>query len=203
MNAGQRHHRARGVTLLELIIVAAVSLLVAAILLPNVINAVYNIRLRAAANDLAGLYQDAHFRAIRDNTYYLIRSATIGNSTVFYIDTTAAHNGTSWANGYPTVQLGGNITWATSGYPAVTSMSLGFVPLVATSLPYFSARGTPCSVSGNTCLNTYTSGPFTIIACYQTFLTDTRPTGSNGWAAVTVSPAGRVRVWMWDGTKWE
>src|SRR5438105_672671 len=102
MKLAQRHHRARGMSLLELCVVLAITLVVAAILAPHVMNAIYNVRLRAAANDLAGLLQDAHFRSIRDNTYYPVRSDTVGNSTVFYIDTTAAHNGTTWANSYPT-----------------------------------------------------------------------------------------------------
>ncbi|MBZ5627597.1 MAG: hypothetical protein LAO06_01890 [Acidobacteriia bacterium] len=203
MKSRKRLRHARGISLLELVIVVAVSLILAAILLPKVLNGIYNIRLRAAANDVAGLLQDAHFRAIRDNTYHPVHGATVGSSTVFYIDTTPNHSGTTWLNTYPTVQLGGNITHATSGFPSISTMALGFTPLVATNLPYFSSRGTPCSVSGNVCLNTYTSGPFTVVASYQIFLTDSRPTGSNGWAAITVSPAGRIKVWMWDGARWQ
>jgi prepilin-type N-terminal cleavage/methylation domain-containing protein len=222
MNAGQRHHRARGMSMLELIIVLAVSVIVAAMVLPNVLNAIYNIRLRAAANDVAGLLQDAHFRAIRDNTFYPVcyapSSTATGKARIFYIDITAAHNCvTPWSSNsfadahgntvtFPTVQLGGNITRQVTGFPAITSMSLGFTPLAVTALPYFSSRGTPCAVSAantNVCLNIDASGTPPVTASYQIYLTDTRPTGSNGWAAVTVSPAGRIKVWMWDGASWE
>ena len=203
MKTRERFRYARGISLLELVIVAAVSLIVAAMLLPNVLNGIYNIRLRAAANDVAGLLQDAHFRAIRDNTFYPIRSVIVGRSTVFYIDTTAAHNGTTWVNTYPTVQLGGNITRDYSAHPVISTMALGFTPAPATALPYFSSRGTPCAISGSVCLNSFVSSGLTIVASYQIFLTDSRPTGANGWAAVTISPAGRVKTWMWDGGKWQ
>ena len=29
-----------------------------------------------------------------------------------------------------------------------------------------------------------------------------QPLGSNSWAAVSVSPSGRVKVWTWSGTAW-
>jgi hypothetical protein len=98
--------------------------------------------------------------------------------------------------------LGGRITRATAGFPAIPTVSLGFTPLAATQLPYFSFRGTPCLMNGAVCTNTRPDPTGSTIAAYQIFLTDTRPTGSNGWAAVTVSPAGRIRVWMWDGSAW-
>lgn len=207
--AQARGRHVRGMSMVELVIVVAVTMVLAAILLPNIINTTYNIRLRSAANDVSGLLQQAHFRAIRDNTYYPVCSTTIGSNnrtTLFFIDMSATRNcSASWSNTYPTVQLGGNVTRRTSGYPAISSMSLGFTPLVAsTSPPYFSSRGTPCSVNNNLCLNVYTppSGT-TVIAAYGIFLTDSRPGGGSGWSAVTVSPAGRVRTWMWDGSKWE
>ncbi len=196
-------------SLLELCIVVAVSLIVAAMLLPNVFNAVYNIRLRSAANDVAGLLQDAHFRSIRDNTYYPVcyapSSAATGNVALFFIDNSSNHNcTTTWTNTYPTVQLSGNITRQVAGFPdsTLSTMGLGFTPLAASSDPYFSSRGTPCAVTGNICLNTFSTGGVTTIASYQIFLNDTRPVGSNGWTAITVSPAGRMKVWTWTGSAW-
>ena len=88
----------RGFTLVELLIVVAIALTVAAVALPSVLNSIYNVRLRAAANEVAGLLQQAHFRAIRDNTYYPVRSATTGGATVFYLDTSTGKNATTWSS---------------------------------------------------------------------------------------------------------
>jgi len=200
---GRSRSNQRGMSMVELVIVVAVSLVLAAILLPNAMNSIFNIRLRAAANEVAGLLQQARYQAIRDNTYYPVRVGTIGSTTVFYVDTSATKNTSTWSNSFPSVQLGGRVARQTSGFPAVTSMSLGFTPLAANSIPYFSARGTPCSMNGNVCQNIFVSAGISTIAAYQIFLSDARPGGGTGWAAVTISPAGRVRVWMWDGAKWE
>jgi Tfp pilus assembly protein FimT len=195
-------------SLLVLCIVVGIALLVAAVAVPNVLNAIYNVRLRSAANDVAGLLQDAHLRAIRDNTYFPVcyapSSTATGNATLFFIDASAARDCTAtWSNTYSTAQLPGNVSRQTAGFPdsTLSTMSLGFTPLSATSNVYFSARGTPCAMSGNICLN-ITAGGTPTVAAYQIFLTDTRPTGSSGWAAVTVSPAGRIKTWMWTGAAW-
>jgi hypothetical protein len=29
------------------------------------------------------------------------------------------------------------------------------------------------------------------------------PSSSNGWIAVSVSPAGRIRMWTWNGSAWQ
>jgi prepilin-type N-terminal cleavage/methylation domain-containing protein len=195
--------RTRGFSLLELLVVVAITLVIAAVLLPNVINTIYNIRLRSAANDVTGLLQQARFRAIRDNTYYPVCYTPAGNTALFYIDVTTAHNcATAWSSStfvdvrgntvtYPTVQLSGNVISPTTGNPDIATMALPVTP--ATTPPFFSSRGTPCTVNGNVCLST--AGPW-----YQIFLTDSRP---NGWASITVSPAGRTKVWLWTGNQWQ
>jgi Tfp pilus assembly protein FimT len=180
--------------LLELLVVVAITMVIAAVLLPNAINTIYNIRLRSAANDVTELLQQAHFRAIRDNTYYPVRTVAAGN--IFYIDISAARNDTTGSSTYPTAQLGGNVKRQDTGYPDTTTMALSFTALAATSVPYFNSRGTPCVVSGSSCVTDSTSG-------YQIFLTDTRVAGPNGWAAITVSPGGRTKVWLWTGNRWQ
>jgi prepilin-type N-terminal cleavage/methylation domain-containing protein len=186
----------RGFTMVELLIVVAIALTVAAVALPSVLNSIYNVRLRAAANEVAGLLQQAHFRAIRDNTYYPVRSATTGGATVFYLDTSTGKNATTWSSTYPTVQLSRNVTSATSGNPDIATMALGVTP--ALTPPFFSSRGTPCAVPSGTNVCVNAAAPW-----YQIFLTDTRPTGPNGWASITISPAGRTKVWLWTGNQWQ
>ena len=217
MEHKSRYRKIRGMSLVELLVVAAITLTSAAVLLPSVMTSVYNMRLRAAANDVAGLLQQAHFRAIRDNTYYPVcyapSSSTTGNTRLFYVDVSAAHNCTTnaWSSSsfldarnnrvtYPTVQLSGNVARQVSGTPDTTTMALNFTPVsmatVTDPAAYFSSRGTPCAVSGSVCSTSNTSS-------YQVFLTDTRASGSNGWAAITVYPTGKTKVWMWTGSRWQ
>src|SRR6267143_6560010 len=78
--------RERGFSLLEILIVVFVILVIAAIVIPNVMLAVSNIRLRASAGDLAGLMQDARILAAKNNTNYAIRYGTPNGARIAYVD---------------------------------------------------------------------------------------------------------------------
>src|SRR5262249_28023783 len=94
----------------------------------------------------------------------------------------------------PQVQLEAPITqYPTPGDPgvsALTSATLGFTPL--TSDVSFSPQGLPCSYSGGTCSN---NG-------FVYYFKDTRPAAKRPWAAVSISPAGRIKKWFWNGSAW-
>ena len=54
---------------------------------------------------------------------------------------------------------------------------------------YFNARGLPCSMGvGGVC----TPGGFVF------YFQDQRPLGTNGYGAVAVTPAGRIRVYSYN-----
>lgn len=193
---GKSH--AGGFSLLELTIVLAMLLVVSAVALPNMMDAIYNLRLRAAANSVAGLLQQARFSAVRGNTSYGVLSATLNGARIFYVD---LNKSSSYSISDPAVQLGGNVQPALAAGPALPALEFPLQP--TTSAPYFNAHGLPCFWSGSVCqAATQSSGPSNI-AGYQLLLTDSRPMGASGWVWIVVTPAGRTRIYTWNGGAWD
>jgi prepilin-type N-terminal cleavage/methylation domain-containing protein len=195
--------RNRGFSMIELVIVIAIILLIAAVAIPNAMEGIYDIRLRSAGNNLAGLMQQARHFAIRNNSFYPIKSTTQGSQQMFFVDTSANRTSTTVAYDptFPTVQLGSGIERTTTNPDtAGTSKPWGFTPLSST--PYWGPMGLPCQMSGGLCVTSTTGGSGTI-AAYQVILTDNRPFGTPGFVSVTATPGGRVRVWRWSGGVWQ
>ena len=204
-NLGNSRRRQRGVTLLELIVVAAIGIVVTAIAVPNIMTVIYNIRLRSSADAIAGVLQQARILAVKNNAYYVVCnpkfltcSGGTPNNTVF-VDVNG--NGV-WDKGEPMAQLSGNVVIATTGAPPVATMQLNFAPQSANKPPIFNARGLPCGINGGTCVNVNIDPRSPTVYSYRLYLTDSRGFGKNGWAAVTISPAGRVQTWLWSGSAW-
>ena len=197
---------ARGFSLLELMIVVGITLVVAAVAIPQVLIATQNFKLRGTASSLSGLIQKCRMLAVARNAtcppgtvtcsqngYYAVKPVFSGGVYTFFVDMDG--NGTinpaSVEN--TSVLAPPDIVPDSSANPANTSMSLGSTPVVG--LPAFNARGLPCVVASGTC---------TVAAQGLIYyLRQDRSIGATGWAAVTVSSAGRAQVWTWDGSKWE
>jgi len=102
------------------------------------------------------------------------------------------------------VQLPVNVRFDSSGAnPAFNSSTLlgsTFTPQAASVQPSFNSRGLPCLVSGSVC-NQTTGGATPQQVAFLYFL---RLDGAYGtkWAAISITPAGRVRVWTWGGANW-
>ncbi|HWR13241.1 MAG TPA: prepilin-type N-terminal cleavage/methylation domain-containing protein [Terriglobales bacterium] len=201
--------RERGVSLIELMIVVAVTLVVAAMAFPSLINATYNMRLRSSAYELSGMAQATRMQAIRANKPYSLCYGTVDGATMAWASETC---GTRPAANEQTVQLGSNVSVVTTtgGTPTgVGAATLGFMPppagsTLATTNPMFSPRGLPCYRSSvtalcNTILSTGLGDP---AVKYLLYVTDRRPIGANGWAAIGISPAGKVQVYVYGGTTW-
>ena len=78
----------------------------------------------------------------------------------------------------------------TGAPPALDDTTLGFTP--QTGDPSFNPTGLPCVYSSGVCSN---SG-------FVSYFHDARPHGQMGWAALTISPAGRLKKWFWNGSSW-
>jgi len=195
-----RHKGEGGFSLLELVIVVVVILVVSAMAMPKIFQVIYNIRLRSATQTISGMLQTCRIQSVRDNTFYFLRTKAIGNKTWVWVSRSSTS--TAPATGEPQAVLGASIVTSTS---PPSQPSVGYTPLsfALNKIPAFNSRGLPCFSAGTRCQTQYTAGSGSLTVGFQMYLTDSRPVGANGWAAIMVSPAGRVQTFVYDGSNWQ
>jgi Tfp pilus assembly protein FimT len=193
--------------MMEVAVVVSIMLVLAAIATPTVITQVGRWRLHSAGMEVTGLLQRARLEAVRDNKYITVRFGTVEGANAAYIDSTgsSANDGSGnnqYDAGEGVVQISRPITFQQVGNPPFNTTSLlgvsggtitGDSPLRVT----FNQRGLPCKMNGLVCQN-FVGGNY---VSYLYFAND--PSSSNGWIAVSVSPAGRIRMWTWNGSAWQ
>lgn len=186
----------RGVTLLELILVCAVALCLAAIATPSFLRISYNIRLQSAATNLSALMQSARIAAAKNNTVYTISMGT-NTACAFNVANNACDPRLPQISFSSTVQLAAAAPSGGSGQPSAYTLvgdTTGTVYTNGTTLGY-SPRGLPCSYASSTCATP-------IAGYFVYYLTDARPGGATGWAAIVVTTTGRSKVVSWNGGSW-
>jgi type II secretory pathway pseudopilin PulG len=189
--------------LLEILIVVFVILVIAAIVIPNVMLAVSNIKLRASAGDLAGLMQQARILAAKNNANYAIRYGTVNGARIAYVD---LNSNSAFDNGEPMMQFSGTTVPAAGaptgggGQPSayVLAGDTGAGSYDNTNTLGYTGRGLPCNYDTTTVPATCSTPPAKYFTYY---LTDTRA-GAPGWAAVVVTKSGRAKTIRWNGTSW-
>jgi prepilin-type N-terminal cleavage/methylation domain-containing protein len=204
--------RQAGFSLVELLIVVIVVLIVAAVAVPNMINAAHIARLRAAGSDFSSLAQTARIRAVQDDRYYSVR-VFAGPPEVAFADIYPQTNNGASGNGGASVDsrdpvnpISGEVTpQAVANAPQTANLSGQFLPagslLVpkdgsATATPItFGPRGLPCATQAATGGTICDSGGGP--TAYWIFFKNNT---TSAWEAVTVSPAGRIRKWIYAGT---
>jgi prepilin-type N-terminal cleavage/methylation domain-containing protein len=193
---GKARRRTSGFTMLELLIVISMGLVVAAMVIPTALTSIANIRLRSAANSIAGVIQDGRIRAVKKNSRTDLVLETQGSAQLVCVDENAS---TTCNSTERTIQLPNTVTRLTTapsgtGAPSATvDSTAGLTSPQLASLPSFNARGLPCLYSSGTCT---ANTPFVI------YLSGAQPLGANSFAAVSVSPSGRIKSWFWTGSAW-
>jgi Tfp pilus assembly protein FimT len=193
-----------GRSLLETLVTVAILMTVAAVVSPNIMRTVYDMRLRSAAGDLSGMMQQARIQAARQNATYPIKFTTDGGAQAACIDLNI--NG-ACDTGEAVVSFSSGIAPA-SGPPSGSGGQPAAYVLVGdsgtgaydnTNTLAFSPRGLPCNYDTTTTPATCTTPSAKYFVYY---LTQTRPLGPSGWAAVLVTKGGRTRAMLWNGTSW-
>ena len=166
-----------GLTLIELVVVAALSVIVAAVAIPMFVNGLRNWRLAGDARAIASQLALARMRAANEFTQAELSIDTSGGTFQIKI-----YNKTSSTF----VTEGGvfNLSSGNSfGYGALSTPA-GTQTTIAVSSPIiFNSRGIPITSTG------------TPTGTYAIYLTD----GNGGFFAVTVSPASDVNLWKYSG----
>lgn len=187
----------RGFSLIEVSIVTAIGMAVTMTALPNMVNAIANMRMRSSMTSLAGVLQDCRALAIKQNrtmtTHFQVRNYGTASGVMAYVkratDTTSINGQDAQVQlEEPVVQV---TTPSGTGAPAaLDNATLGFIPQTAD--PSFNTTGLPCAYASGVCT---TSG-------FVYYFHDSRPGSHMGWAALSVSPAGRMKKWFWSGSAW-
>lgn len=183
--------RSKGFSLVELMIVMAIILIIAAIAFPKIQGSIEGLKLRATVTDINGLIQQLRIQSVRANKSYTMRTAaaTAGNGITLYIDT---NNNNAMDANEPQVQLPIDTQLSNGGgAPAVLPPNVVIPPYIVgnPTTMSFNERGLPCS-NPPTC---NTIAPFLI------YFQQTRPSGTPGWAAITITQAGRIKAYTYTG----
>ena len=187
--------REKGVSLLELMAVVAIIMTVAAMVFINAVTALENIRLSQSATSYANLIQQVRIRAVQDDTFYTVQTAPAAGAVPPSAFADLSGNGTN-----PIMYFFRSVNpMPYSSGPGLANLKSQFLPVTGQNTvnttaagPTFGPRGLPCTPSVGTC-------PYQTPTSYITFLQNSKTTK---WEAITVTPAGRVRVWSYNGASW-
>jgi prepilin-type N-terminal cleavage/methylation domain-containing protein len=191
----------RGFSLIEVMVVTVIVAIVAGFAIPNVMQAIYNARLRSSAGTLSDLMQQARSLAAKNNATYAIQFGTRNGAPIAFVDLNG--NGAYDVN-EPLAELAGTVTPApgapsgSGGQPSayILAGDSGNGSYDNTNTMAFTPRGLPCNYDTSTIPPTCTTPAAKYFSYY---LTDTRPIGPPAWAAVIVTKSGRSKVVMSRG----
>jgi type II secretory pathway pseudopilin PulG len=212
----------RGTTMIEVVAVVGIMLVLAAILAPRMTRIIGDLRLRSSVDTVGYLLQQDRMRAVRDNKYYTVIPKGGLSSISACVDLNWSGNCDA---GDPEVELPQSVSFASgAGVPSTLAINCGPSPSspgpcpagvtglnysaqAPTILPTFDARGLPCinKAGANTepnwgnndvCLSRVANTQVGFLYTFQY----TGVLGGASYAALAVSPAGRITTWMYGGT---
>lgn len=208
-----KRNATRGFSTIELVMSMLVVLIVAAIGVPQFMTMIHLAKIKGAVSDYASLLQVQRLRAVDDDRFYstYLLPTNGNNPQEAFVDIfpqnvngTSGTGGANFTNGDPVVLISQEISQQpAANAPNTAALRLLMLPANSPVAPKdaslaanpvtFGPRGLPCTpgpVAGGTVCDSL-GGP----TAYWTFLQNNV---TQGWGAVTVSPAGRIRRWFYS-----
>jgi Tfp pilus assembly protein FimT len=215
----------RGFSLVEMLLVCAIAMVLAAMSAPLVMNITNSYRLRSAGGEYANLLQTARIRAVTADSYqpvYATTGALYGGNFNAFIDlnqkggTGGTYSSTpisepavvfsSVVTIQPDTSAPNRANLQNQYLNGAASTSVGINKNTwagsTTAVVSFGPRGLPCYLTsappangGGTCSYTFNSGGNLLPVAFEVYLQN-QNTGM--WEAVTINPSGRVREWRYD-----
>jgi prepilin-type N-terminal cleavage/methylation domain-containing protein len=192
-----------GFSLLEIVIVLAIMLVIAAYALPNVMSAISDYRLRNTISQVGALYQQQRMVGVQTNSVATIPdAATVNGRTIAYID---RNNNSQYDGGEPMVEFPNKISVVKSGAPTFASSLVNYTPqLQSTYIVRFNARGLPClGTPPAPCVNLDISTTPPKPIGFLIYFKNDKSFGQTGWGAITITPGGRIKTWFYNGSTYE
>ena len=189
------NRRQTGFSMLEIMVVVAILLIVAAMAVPMMNRTIANYRLDAGGHSTASLIQQARLMAVKTNQVYYVNTDIASTPDYVYMRTdTGARQ-----KGDPSVSISNDLTFQTTSLPDHQQLddyvqgTTSVLQAAGTTIG-FTARGLPCIAST-------TTPPCQQGVGFEWFI---QSNANNGWEAITVTPAGRIKSWrlgQLDSTK--
>jgi Tfp pilus assembly protein FimT len=176
----------RGFSVVELLVVVGITMVIAAIAVPQGLRALRTYRLTAAVGEASTLIQRTRYEAIRNNRAVPLRWNTTGGRVQMWID---LNNNSAYDSATePTIFLPEGFQFPSpSGAPAVSSM--GYTTTATPTSPIvFDGRGMVTA-----------GGPQTVLVMCMG--NPNRP--DDGFRAISLLPTGRAKTWRaTSGSSW-
>lgn len=183
-------------------IVIAIIVCVSVVSLPTMFHVIADVRTRSTMASLSSIVQECRSYAIKTNKIMTVHFTIQNGQSVAYIQDAAAPASLANAEQRKVAFLGMGVTKATTpGPPAMTALQMwqSSTATINTNEISFNSRGLPCYYDATT---TPPSCDPSLNYGFIYYFTYQPPYGANGWTGLSVSPAGRIKSWMWNGAKW-
>lgn len=200
-SSSRRALTSAGFTLIELLVVVGVTLIIAAFAVPTMTTTIDAYRLRGGMNGASNLAQMCRLAAIKNDSTQRLHFTSVGNRVVLFSTSSTDTNTTpTVGDASMTAQFWLPQQFSTPGVPTGGPTQLTGTSMWGTNLTpntdvdiYFNSRGFPClPVAGANCA--LTNG-FVYYFKYS-------GAGAKRWVALSISPAGRIETWFWNGAGW-